>query len=52
MKGIGLATPASENIYDVRDVESQERELLPDVKREEYLSQTAQYLYLVKKIQG
>lgn len=41
LKGIGLVTPASENLYDLWDVNFQECELLTDTERERYHSLTA-----------
>ena len=49
LNGIGMATPAPKNLYDVRDPDLEECELLSDIKQEDYHSITAQCLYLSKR---
>lgn len=48
-QGAGGATPALSHLYDVRNPESSDVELLPTKEKEAYHLPTAQYLYLSKR---
>ena len=48
-EGVGSATPAPSNLYEVRKEDSPDTELLPTKEREEYHTTTAQLLYLSKR---
>ena len=47
--GVGMATPAPHNLYDVRSPDSEGNRLLTEKEREEYHTLTAQCLYLSKR---
>lgn len=47
--GIGSATPAPTNLYEIRDPESEDSKPLNDEERNEYHTLTAQCLYLSKR---
>ena len=48
-EGIGSATPASSNLYDIRNREEEDVTLLSNKEREEFHTVTAQLLYLSKR---
>ena len=48
-QGAGGATPSPNHLYEVRNPEFGEVELLPNKEKEEYHSLTAQLLYLSKR---
>ena len=48
-EGVGSATPAPNNLYEVRSADSNEIELLSPKERDEYHTVTAQLLYLSKR---
>ena len=47
--GVGMATPAPSNLYEIRSPDSETNQLLAEVEREDYHSLTAQCLYLSKR---
>ena len=47
--GVGMATPAPSNLYEVRDPDAQGNKLLSEEEREDYHTLTAKNLYLSKR---
>ena len=47
--GMGMATPAPSNLYDVRDPDADGNRLLTEIEHSEYHTLTAQCLYVSKR---